>query len=67
MLSAGWIVPLCTAFSINRDFLWKTYREASGAAVPMSWHPFEWADDLFYLSMAWLSIVVIVWSYRATR
>ncbi|WP_309663048.1 hypothetical protein [Sphingomonas sp.] len=64
--SVGWIVPLCLAIVIGRDFAWLTFQIANGQAESPPWHCFELLPALFFLSMAWLATVVICWTFTLT-
>ena len=70
VFSAGWIAPLSLAFVTFYDFIWRAIWPMAahhhGAAAP-PFHLFSVADDLFYLSMVWLSAAIIYWVVRATR
>lgn len=67
--SVGWIAPLCASFWATHDFLWNVVwmRANFGKEYPYPWHPFDLADEAFYLSMAWLAVVIIGWAIHLTR
>lgn len=66
--TAGWLVPLCASYWATYDFLWNVVWPAAAFGKPYRapWHPFSYADELFYLSMAWLAAVLIGWSFVLT-
>lgn len=67
--SVGWIAPLCASFWATHDFLRNVVwmRANFGKEYPFPWHPFELADEAFYLSMAWLAVVIVGWAIHLTR
>jgi hypothetical protein len=64
--SVGWIAPLCLAFVTGRDFAWLTFQIVNGQANPPPWHPFELITPLFFISMAWLALVITWWTIVLT-
>lgn len=67
--TTGWLVPLCASFWATYDFLTKVVWPAAAWDKPYqaSWHPFGYADELFYFSMLWLGAVLVGWSIALTR
>ncbi len=63
ILSSGWIIPLVLSFWASYDFLFEVLWVKKGE-YQGSWHPVSSADNFFYFGMAWLFVVVFVWSFR---
>lgn len=66
--TTAWLLPLCVSYWATYDFLWNVVWPAAALGQPFmgSWHPFGYADELFYLSMLWLAIVLFGWSIALT-
>jgi len=68
LFTVGWIAPLTCSFAMIYDFIRIVWRRANfGTRYDFPWHGFEIADDLFYLSMVWLALVMIGWALHFTR
>ena len=67
--SAGWLAPLCASYWATYDFIANVAWPAAAFGKPYkaAWHPFDMADEVFYLSMLWLGAAVIGWSLVLTR
>jgi hypothetical protein len=68
LATVGWLAPLCLSYWATYDFLWNVVWPAAAFDKPyMSpWHPFSFADELFYFSMLWLAAVLVGWSIFLT-
>ncbi len=64
----GWLAPLCASYWATYDFLHNVVWPAAAFDTPYMnpWHPFEFADELFYFSMLWLAAVLLGWSIVLT-
>ena len=68
LATVGWLAPLCLSYWATHDFLWNAVWPAAAFDQPYrrAWHPFAFADELFYFAMAWLAAVLIGWSLFLT-
>ena len=66
--TVGWLLPLCVSYWASYDFLWNVVWPAAAFNKPYMapWHPFSFADDLFYFAMLWLGSVLVGWSVALT-
>ena len=68
--SAGWLVPLGLSFWAMYDFVWDVVWPTAAWGMPNKiapFHLFEYADELFFVSLAWAAIAIVAWSLRLTR
>ena len=69
-LSVGWLVPLALSIWAAYDFVWRVVWPVAawkdGENVT-TFHFFEWSDELFLVSMAWLAGIIIYWVLGATK
>jgi hypothetical protein len=69
LASIGWIAPLSLAYWSEHDFLinvlwpWVAWDKHWGG----SFHPVDYAPRFFFISMAWLAVVITWWVWRLTR
>jgi hypothetical protein len=68
-MTVGWIAPLCASFWATHDFIWNVVWPAAayGKRYMAAWHPFDFAAQFFYFSMAWLACVLAGWAWFLTR
>jgi hypothetical protein len=68
LATVGWLAPLYLSYWFTYDFLWNVVWPAAAFGKPYmsSFHPFEYADELFYVSMLWLAVVLVGWSVFLT-
>ena len=66
--TVGWLVPLCLSYWATHDFLRNVVWPAAAFDQPSlnPWHPFDLADELFYVSALWLAGVLLAWSIALT-
>lgn len=66
--TAGWLMPLCISYWATYDFLWNVVWPAAAfdRAYMSSYHPIDYADELFYFAMVWLGTVLAGWTVILT-
>jgi len=66
LISAGWIIPFGMSHWLSQEFMTAVVVPFIREGKPWtgSLNPFPYIDRLFYISMIWLAIVIVIWSIR---